>query len=756
MEPGLSAEDAVSAAAVGEALRAFGAELCEATEGEPGDGVGDARPVTEADLIAADFLDRARTAYQNALDRAATADLRRAAERRAVLAELHPGRQALRRFAELRRKEARLWAPINTLREALAACRLPAADPVAEAALTRAETAVARAVEVAAWFASDRAQTVASALGAARTALDEVNRRHTEERTMAALIGALRERLDLARAGLLPAEPEDGVALPEQLLDAIRQVEEALHRAAAAAAATVPGERLPAVRASVRNGDAGLRTLEAARENATRQLERDRKERQREQAKLADEARQLSRKLSRDIASFQRDMALARPSEAQCAADPVLAAGVDRVDAALQVAAAAARGGEPDRKQLVAQALQQGRSALGELAGVRAETTELTDAVAGFRRQLAETAPPEDRAAATAEAAAIAAERRDAWLALAAAEAALRTPGGHRARRVFAALGDGRAALVRLIALRRGEPVPLELATPDELARPDWERHPTSSAARFRFRGTGPAEVLVDRPEPGRPALVEFSVRPPTEDLSFLGDRSHLDFVSRTEAATESFEGKKLTGTAQGVFLLPIGITHLKVACDPKAKWTLRLAPTTEAPEVTGRLRGQGPVVLRCTGRGARLLRAQALAKDENSYIGYVDAAGERRSPRFGGFLGGLAADLVANGIGEARGERWVEGPGLVVVDSVGRWEVETTSEGSVPKAARPKAPTAELHRELRELVRAREPLWELMALRLYQAHTGAGRMHGTPYLRAVINEVYLAAEAEREQARQL
>ncbi|TLS41210.1 hypothetical protein FE633_37605 [Streptomyces montanus] len=71
------------------------------------------------------------------------------------------------------------------------------------------------------------------------------------------------------------------------------------------------------------------------------------------------------------------------------------------------------------------------------------------------------------------------------------------------------ALRDGRAAMIRLDARRHGRPVPIDALPP--AADPGRPRPLTGTGERHLSIGYGDAktEVLIDDPEPGRPALVE-------------------------------------------------------------------------------------------------------------------------------------------------------------------------------------------------------------------------------------------------------
>ncbi|SEL69135.1 hypothetical protein [Streptacidiphilus jiangxiensis] len=552
-------EVAWQVAALDEALHAFGRRLEEAASAGPaGSSPVDAHPPTEAEQLARDHLTQAQDAYQDALERAATARLDRDAERGAVFLDLRRGRAALRLHDDERAHSMRLTARIAPLREALSACRPPAGDPHAETELAKAEAAFASAVAAADGVAQDRDQLVEGALGKGGAALARIESRRLDEAHSTTLVGALQERVDLARADL--AAEYAGATTPTDLVDGLRTVERQLRRARQSCAPTTPGSRLPAVRTAVASADAELEALETRRETARqarsrrertrareaeehpeRELaqqaeehaererareaeeraererareaeerakrqaarEREAEERERTRAREAEENAERTRirqaeeraerervreerervreeregqrralQLAADIAALQAEVAAARPSWAEREADPVLTAEFGRAERALQTATANARGDDDDeRRARAVAALRSGRAALDALAEIRRETPELADAVRAFRVRLAEAKRGEPMVDAT-----VAAEYREARHALDEARSALRVPGPHRTARVFAAIGAGRAALLRMACRQAGQPVPPELARPEELGRPDWER----------------------------------------------------------------------------------------------------------------------------------------------------------------------------------------------------------------------------------------------------------------------------------------
>jgi hypothetical protein len=155
----------------------------------------------------------------------------------------------------------------------------------------------------------------------------------------------------------------------------------------------------------------------------------------------------------------------------------------------------------------------------------------------------------------------------------------------NREARVAAALGRGRAALVRLDARLGHRPVPID-AIEDDLApapkvRVSEDRYVTAG------RSPGEYEILLDRPEPGRHAIA---------DIAYRGDANF--FVSPVTRTDGTFETGQTVVNAQrsyrGRHLVDPSVTHFTVrltgeSCD----WSVRLLPTSAALPFDGERHGR-------------------------------------------------------------------------------------------------------------------------------------------------------------------
>ncbi|MDN3354229.1 hypothetical protein [Actinomadura sp. DC4] len=155
----------------------------------------------------------------------------------------------------------------------------------------------------------------------------------------------------------------------------------------------------------------------------------------------------------------------------------------------------------------------------------------------------------------------------------------------NREARVAAALGKGRAALVRLDARLGHRPIPLD-AIEDDLApapevRASEDRHLTAG------RKPGEYEILLDRPEPGGYAIA---------DVTYRGDANFfVNPVTRTDGTFET--GQTIVNaqrTYHGRHLVDPSITHFKVkltgeSCD----WSVRLLPVSAALPLSGERHGR-------------------------------------------------------------------------------------------------------------------------------------------------------------------
>ena len=155
----------------------------------------------------------------------------------------------------------------------------------------------------------------------------------------------------------------------------------------------------------------------------------------------------------------------------------------------------------------------------------------------------------------------------------------------NREARVAAALGKGRAALVRLDARLNHRPVPID-AIEDDLA-PAPKVRVTEDRYRTAGKSPGEFEILLDRPEPGRHAIA---------DIVYRGDANFFVYpVTRTDGRFET--GQTVVNAQRsyrGRHLVDPSITHFKVkitgeSCD----WSLRLLPVSAALPFEGERHGR-------------------------------------------------------------------------------------------------------------------------------------------------------------------
>ncbi|MFE7115412.1 hypothetical protein ACFU99_08315 [Streptomyces sp. NPDC057654] len=174
-----------------------------------------------------------------------------------------------------------------------------------------------------------------------------------------------------------------------------------------------------------------------------------------------------------------------------------------------------------------------------------------------------------------------------------------RASAGHTVSAMLAALHDGRVAMIRFAALRDGRPVPIEavpLEFPASRPRPTivpGERHVSSG------RTNGATEVLIDRPEPAQPAILELDV---------LGyENLHVEPMVRTEEETRIDYRLAETSyhrTYYGHHFLPPHFTHLRVTAQGVGNrhWIARIRPLSDAAPLTAEHQGQNAEVLRYDG----------------------------------------------------------------------------------------------------------------------------------------------------------
>lgn len=219
-----------------------------------------------------------------------------------------------------------------------------------------------------------------------------------------------------------------------------------------------------------------------------------------------------------------------------------------------------------------------------------AERDEPVIAFAAYLRDIDEAGFDPEAPAATAEqraahlAAREAAEKAEHWLA--------RTGDENRAREIHTAIGEGRKALIRLDAMRRGRPVPL--AALDEAALTGFVDAAAApyTEDRFRWAGKGSAEIFLDRPAHGRPALAELRQ---TGGKGLVSVYQH----EKTDRTVRRLSHDLLERPERPVLYLVLRpeATHLEFKGD--AAWRATVVDPEGLPETAPVLSGRGPAAFR-------------------------------------------------------------------------------------------------------------------------------------------------------------
>lgn len=240
---------------------------------------------------------------------------------------------------------------------------------------------------------------------------------------------------------------------------------------------------------------------------------------------------------------------------------------------------------------------------------------------------------------------------------------------------VQAALRAGRTALIRLDARSAGRPVPMDALPPPERGRRGRPVPETATGERFLTTGTGAgvADVLIDRPEPGRPALLEMAA----------AGRGGLivNAVVRTEEELSSEEiFSNWESAYHGRRLLRPAPTHLQIeTTSARQRWSARVQPLSAAESLKGETRGSGDDVL-YYGGGPAVLTFQI----ETRYSWAVDFecaclngfACKCRDPRWAADAERIPDQLF--GAGDSRKALRLPRPGYVSVEAKGGGRVAT------------------------------------------------------------------------------
>lgn len=230
------------------------------------------------------------------------------------------------------------------------------------------------------------------------------------------------------------------------------------------------------------------------------------------------------------------------------------------------------------------------------------------------------------------------------------------------------ALDDGRKALIRLEARVNGRAVPIDAQPPAVFAASDGARRrperPTGE--RFLFTGTGPAEFMIDRPEPGRMAIAEviadgsYILRPITRTEEILERHSDLARYYADDATDSRL-------------LLRPAYTHLMMEPHSEdTRWSVRIRSTADARLLDTEHQGRNPEVLAYTGGPADLTvqvqgdwRVDFWHRCPDGDWSSTCSCLSRISPK--------GVSTRASGVGEGRTKMWLPGPGLIRLDGTCR-----------------------------------------------------------------------------------
>ncbi|MHA6765606.1 hypothetical protein [Streptacidiphilus sp. PAMC 29251] len=230
--------------------------------------------------------------------------------------------------------------------------------------------------------------------------------------------------------------------------------------------------------------------------------------------------------------------------------------------------------------------------------------------------------------------------------------------------RIARALDQGRAALVRLSARIEHRPIPIE-ALEGSLAPAPAVR---ADADRFLHAGTaaGTFEVLVDRPEPGRPTIAE---------ISFKGNGNFFVHpVTRTARQLET--GQALVNfqkAYRGRHLIDDSTTHLKVELlniEGACRWSVRFLPIAEALPLEGVAHGRNPheVLVHSGGRTTVTVQVRTTGTWQVKYRSPTRASRDGTDWIYG--LGDGTKELAVPAAG------WL----LVHLPEGGEWSLQTPS----------------------------------------------------------------------------
>jgi len=237
---------------------------------------------------------------------------------------------------------------------------------------------------------------------------------------------------------------------------------------------------------------------------------------------------------------------------------------------------------------------------------------------------------------------------------------------------VYAAVGRGRDALVRLDAVRNGRPVPLEVLTAEELAGPPRPERDPHVAERFAWEGHDDGDFSLDRPVPHRTVLLRAQ----------SSDRRPLliKMMERTEQTVREVDHHRVLFAMSEVVAVPPEVTHLKLAEVLGQDWVVRLLDLDELPVLEDMTRAERGGIYHHTLGDVRVT-VQCLDSTGLLFYQLCDCAShcDKREHK--------QARIVAATSGEARTE-------VVLPKESGVLEVSTRNAWSIDIAPAPSAGT--------------------------------------------------------------
>ncbi|MBS2545276.1 hypothetical protein KGQ19_00190 [Catenulispora sp. NL8] len=248
-------------------------------------------------------------------------------------------------------------------------------------------------------------------------------------------------------------------------------------------------------------------------------------------------------------------------------------------------------------------------------------------ALAEYRRQLDDVPFSPEADGVTS---AMRAEHYAAVDAVARAASWIERSGPNRDQEIYAAIGAGRKALIRLTAMLEHRPIPLPLLTAEELSGYVDAATDVHTGNRFVWEGRGDAEFLLDRPVSGKPVLLE--VVPLGEDHLVL-NVIHVERTDRklehrfSDTAGLGFVYRKMVGPE---------VTHLRITGDPG--WRARVIQPDELPSMERETTGQGRAWFRHT-LGAKKVTIQGTEGGSLEFVPDCDCKGictdyDHRTPK--------------------------------------------------------------------------------------------------------------------------